>query len=290
MRGDPSLFTEGMAEIVRRTGWAPLGLVPHLDAVARLPAEDALDLVDRKEGRRPDAPIRIAVPLLPRIANIDDLDPLAAEENVDLVLVRAGEALPAPCDLVVLPGSKATIADLAFLRAEGWDIDLLAHCRRGGRVLGLCGGYQILGKWIRDPSGIEGKPGAVAGLGLIDVETVLAPEKRLVEVEGTTADGMPFAGYEMHVGKTEGADTIRAVVRFRDGRCDGATSPDGRVLGTYVHGFFADDRQRAAWLARLRTGVSTTNAYAATVDACLDALAAHVERHVDVDRILSLAR
>ena len=192
------------------------------------------------------------MPLLPCIANFDDLDPLAAEPDVDLVLVRPGEPLPAPCDLVILPGSKATIADLAALRAEGWDIDLAAHRRRGGRILGLCGGYQMLGRSIADPDGIEGPPGRVDGLGLLDIDTVLSGDKRLAAVTGTAvADGTPFAGYEMHIGRTTGPATARPLLHLCDGRDDGAVSADGRVAGTYVHGLFADTRQRAAWLARL---------------------------------------
>jgi adenosylcobyric acid synthase len=295
MRGDASLFDDGMAAIARLTGWAPLGLVPFFNEARRLPAEDALDLADAAQSKRGQANrsggrLRIAVPLLPRIANFDDLDPLAAEPEIELILVPMGEPLPAPCDLVILPGSKATIADLAAFRAAGWDVDLAAHRRRGGRVLGLCGGYQMLGKRLADPAGIEGPAGAVPGLGLLDVETVLTGDKRLVEATGASVDGaVPFRGYEMHVGRTEGPDTARAVLRFADGRLDGAASADGRVVGTYLHGLFADDRQRAAWIERLG-GIAAARDHDAEVDATLDALAAHLERHVAVDRLLSFAR
>jgi adenosylcobyric acid synthase len=290
MRGDARLFDDGMAAIAAATGWAPLGLVPFFDAARRLPAEDAMDLAEAARQTRNGGHIRIAVPQLPRIANFDDLDPLAAEPEVELVMVPPGEPLPAPCDLVILPGSKATIADLAAFRAAGWDIDLAAHCRRGGRVLGLCGGYQMLGRRIADPDGIEGPAGEVAGLGLLDVDTVLTGDKRLVETIGRSIDDdVPFRGYEMHVGRTEGPDALRAVLRFADGRLDGAVSRDGRVVGTYLHGLFADDRQRAAWIARLG-GAAAPRSHDAEVEAVLDALAAHLERHVDIDRLLSFAR
>ncbi len=290
MRGDPTLFDDGMAAIAEMTGWAALGLVSHFDRARLLPAEDAMDLAEAARASRGGGGIRVAVPLLPRIANFDDLDPLAAEPDVELVMVPTGAPLPAPCDLVVLPGSKATIADLAAFRAAGWDIDLAAHVRRGGRVLGLCGGYQMLGRKIADPEGIEGPPGAVDGLGLLDVETVLTGDKRLVETAGeSVADGIPFRGYEMHVGRTGGPDTVRPVLRFADGRLDGAVSTDGRVAGTYLHGLFADDRQRAAWIARLG-GAAGPCSHDAEVEATLDALAAHLERHVAVDALLSLAR
>jgi adenosylcobyric acid synthase len=288
MRGDLSLFDAGMAAIARHTGWPALGLVPFFGAAATLPAEDAMDLADRVQGR-PGGKVRIVVPLLSRIANFDDLDPLAAEPDVELVMVARGRALPC-CDLIVLPGSKATIADLAALRAEGWDIDIAAHVRRGGRVLGLCGGYQMLGRRIADPLGIEGPAGEVAGLGLLDVATALRPEKQLREVAGISlADRTPFHGYEMHMGDTAGPDTDRPLLAFESGRTDGATSADGRIAGTYVHGLFGDDRQRAAWLHRLG-GTPGPHSHDAQVEATLDALAAHLEAHVDIGRLLSLAR
>ncbi|WP_159347154.1 cobyric acid synthase [Roseomonas harenae] len=286
-RGDPTLFADGMALIAARTGWEALGLVPHLLDCARLPAEDALAL-DHAAPRRPGARLRIAVPILPHIANFDDLDPLAAEPAVDLVRVRPGAALPGDADLIILPGSKSTIADLAALRDAGFDTDIAAHIRRGGRVLGLCGGYQMLGRRIADPDGVEGPAGSVAGLGLLDVETELIGEKRLSAVSGR-AEGIPFAGYEMHMGRTEGPDRARPFAQLEPGGAEGATSPDGRVTGTYVHGLFTDDRQRSAWLTRLG-GPPSELAYEAGVEAALDALARHLEAHLDLDHLLALAR
>jgi adenosylcobyric acid synthase len=287
MRGDPTLFASGMEFIARRTGWTALGLVPFFDGARALPAEDAYDLAERPQ--RAGGALRIVVPVLPRIANFDDLDPLGAEPGVTLIMAEPGRPLP-PADLIVLPGSKATIADLKALRARGWDIDILAHHRQGRPVLGLCGGYQILGRTIADPDGIEGPAGSVAGLGLLEVDTVLTPDKRLVEVQGhSLGDGKPFHGYEMHMGRTDGPDTARAVVAFADGRRDGATSADGLVTGTYVHGLFADDAQRAAWLTRFGSAASGLN-HGHLIEATLDALAAHLETHIDIDRLLGLAR
>jgi adenosylcobyric acid synthase len=287
-RGDPALFADGMDAIARATGWLPLGLVPFFPEAEQLPAEDALALRAVAKAK-PDATIRIAVPLLPYIANFDDLDPLAAEPAVDLVRVTPGGALPGDADLIILPGSKATIADLAGLRAAGFDLDIRAHLRRGARVLGLCGGYQMLGRTIADPAGIEGPPGAVDGLALLDVTTTLRGDKRLTPARGTTFDGAPFSGYEMHMGVTEGADCARPFARLADGSADGAVSPDARVMGTNVHGLFADDRQRAAWLERLGAGAATAS-YDGLVEATLDRLAAHLAASIDLDRLLSLAR
>lgn len=287
-RGDPALFADGMALIAERTGWASLGLLPFLPEAAQLPAEDALAL-DHALPRNPGAKLRIAVPILPRIANFDDLDPLIAEPAVEVIRVRPGSALPGDADLVILPGSKATIADLADLRAAGFDVDIAAHVRRGGAVLGLCGGYQMLGREIADPEGVEGPPGAVPGLGLIEVTTVLSGAKRLEPASGTTTDGAGFAGYEMHIGITEGPDRARPFAHLANGAAEGAVSADGRVFGTYVHGLFGKDSQRAAWLARFAAGTPAIG-YEARVEAALDALASHVATHLDLDRLLSLAR
>jgi adenosylcobyric acid synthase len=289
-RGDPALFDEGMRIIAERTGWSALGLVPHFPDAARLPAEDGLGL--RRTGNRPDrGSIVIAVPVTPWISNFDDLDPLREEPGVEVVLVEPGQPLPAEAALVLLPGSKSTIDDLLFIREQGWDIDLKTHVRRGGQVLGLCGGYQMLGRRIDDPLGIEGEAGrSIEGLGLLDVMTTLTAHKRLEAVTGTTLpDGVPFSGYEMHIGETSGPEASeRAFARLGTGRPDGAVSADGRVVGTYVHGLFADDRQRSRWLHRL--GAKTSGlAYEALVDDILDRFADHLEAHLDCDRLFEIS-
>src|SRR6202035_791469 len=254
MRGDPSLFATGMTFVAERTGWAPLGLVPYFRDAPRLAAEDVFGL-EVSPARAPDTAgrrLRVVVPVLPHIANFDDLDPLRLEACVELVLLRNGAPLPVDTDLVILPASKATIADLAALRSCGWDADIIAHARRGGHVLGLCGGYQMLGRSIADPDGIEGPPGSAAGLGLLEVTTELTGDKSLIAVKGrTVADDVAVAGYEMHIGRTIGFGTQRPLLRLDDGRLDGAVSAGGRVAGSDLHGFFAVDAQRAAWLARL---------------------------------------
>jgi adenosylcobyric acid synthase len=287
-RGDAALFADGMARIEAVTGWEALGLVPYFPEARLLPAEDALAL-DRPGSAKPGARLRIAVAILPHIANFDDLDPLEAEPAVELVRVRPGEALPGDADLVILPGSKATIAGLARLREAGFDIDIAAHRRRGGMVLGLCGGYQMLGRAIHDPRAIEGPAGSAPGLGLLDVETTLSAEKRLEPASGVTAEGLPFSGYEMHMGVTEGPDCRRPFARLEGGAAEGAISADGRVIGTYVHGLFADDRQRAGWLQRFAAGAPAI-AYDALIEETLDRLGAHLAANVAIDRLIKLAR
>jgi adenosylcobyric acid synthase len=284
-RGDATLFEGAMTMIAERTGWWAFGLMPFFVGAARLPAEDAFGLGDKKS--RAEGAVTIAVPMLARIANFDDFDPLRMEPSVRLVFVRPGEPLPL-ADLVILPGSKATIADLKFFREQGWDIDLLAHARRGGRILGICGGYQMLGKTVSDPQGMEGPPGESEGLKLLDVATVLTGDKTLRQVEGAClTNGAPFRGYEMHVGETRGADCARPLLRFADGQLDGAVSQSGQIAGAYVHGLFGDDRQRAAWLATL--GTTSGFNYEPTIERTLDALADHCEAHLDCDALLDAA-
>jgi adenosylcobyric acid synthase len=288
-RGDPSLFSDGMATIARHTGWQSLGLVPFFDAAHRLPAEDALGIpIGRSRGE--DERCLIVVLAYPRISNFDDFDPLRLEPGVELVFLKPGEPIPGNASLAILPGSKATIADLASLREAGWDTDLKAHVRRGGHVLGVCGGYQMLGAQISDPDGVEGPAGSAPGLGLLEVETVLQGDKVLVEISGRSTDGTaPFKGYEMHDGRTTGPGCARPLLHFADGRKEGAVSASGRVAGCYVHGLFSDDRQRDHWLRRVANRASGL-VYEADIEVTLDRLAGHVERHVDCDRLFELAR
>ncbi|MDB5589759.1 cobyric acid synthase [Enterovirga sp.] len=287
-RGDARLFADGAAAVVARTGWPCLGIVPFLPAAAHLPAEDALDL-ERRPSRA--GPLRVAVPVLARIANFDDLDPLAMEPGVDLVLVRPGQPIPGDADVVILPGSKSTVGDLAFLRAQGWDIDILAHRRRGGHVLGLCGGYQMLGHTVADPDGVEGPPGEVAGLALLDVATVLTGDKLTVAARGRhLATGESVQGYEIHLGRTTGPDCGRPVLALQSGggeAPDGASSADGLVQGCYMHGLFGSDSFRRAWLAGF--GRSSELAYEAGIEAALDGLADHLAAHLDIPRLLAIA-
>ncbi|MHA1154231.1 MAG: cobyric acid synthase [Alphaproteobacteria bacterium] len=287
-RGDVSLFDEGLAVIRRETGLACFGVVPYFAEARALPAEDALGVAGTPGAN--NGAIKVAVPVLSRIANFDDLDPLMAEPDVAVVFVRPGAALPGDADLVVLPGSKATLADLAFLRAQGWDIDIASHLRRGGQLLGLCGGYQMLGGAVCDPRGIEGKPGEADGLGLLEIETELSGDKTLSEVEGKEiASGEPVRGYEMHVGATTGADLARPMLEL-SGRPEGAVSADGRVMGCYLHGLFAADGFRHAFLSRLRNRATSGLAYEAEIERTLDRLAEHLEAHLDLDALLAAAR
>ncbi len=282
-KGDITLFDDGRDDIVARTGWPCLGVVPWFDDAWKLPAEDMMDIRSATGGS-----CKVVVPQLARMANFDDLDPLAAEPGVTVEIIAPGRPLPGDADLVLLPGSKSTIADLAFFRAQGWDIDLQAHVRRGGHVLGLCGGYQMLGQTIADPDGIEGFAGTVPGLGLLQVDTVMVGDKQVIQRQATAVDtGDMVAGYEIHIGRTQGADSARAWLDI-DGRPEGAASADGRVRGSYLHGLFTADGFRASYLAQL--GVESLPGYEDGVDATLDALADHLERYMDLDALLALAQ
>lgn len=283
-RGDPSLFDDGYRMIAERTGWRGFGVLPWFAGAALLPAEDALDL--RPFG---DGDVTIACLALSRIANFDDLDPLKMHPGVRLAMVRPGQPIPGDAAVVIIPGSKSTRADLAFLRAQGWDIDLRAHHRRGGRILGICGGFQMLGRSIADPGGVEGEAGTTEGLGYLEVETVLSPDKRLTRVSARHASsGLDVAGYEIHLGRTTGPDCGRPFAHISH-VADGARSADGRVEGTYLHGLFASDAFRAAWLGTLGAAAASYS-YQATVEQVLDDLAGHIEAHLDTGGLLELAR
>jgi len=288
-RGDPTLFDEGVRIITERTGWPCFGVVPYIAAAKRLPDEDAMALDGRGANEMISGNIKIAVPRLERIANFDDLDPLAAEADVSVVIVEAGDPISGDANVVLIPGSKATLSDLKHFRAQGWDIDLLAHHRRGGLVIGICGGYQMLGNRVEDPDGIEGPAGGLDGFGLLNISTILSGNKALRKIDGKdTQSGEVVTGYEMHIGDTNGPDTARPWLMLDDDRPDGACSADGRVMGAYVHGVFASDKFRAAFLSGLRSGRVSNLVYEADVEAALDELAAELAEHLDVDGLYKI--
>jgi len=286
-RGDPTLFADGVTTIESRTGWRSFGVVPHFAEASRLPAEDTLGLA----GAHREGGLTVVVPRLPHIANFDDCDPLRLEPSVSLQLAPLDAPLPVAADVIILPGSKSTRADLAALVAAGWDIDLKAFVRRGGMVVGLCGGYQMLGRAVRDPDGLEGAPGESRGLGLLDIVTTLAAPKVTRQTAGTSAmfggEMLPVTGYRIHMGRTEGADCARPAALLDTGP-DGAMTPDGRVIGTYVHGLFGSDPLRAAFLGA--HGRAAAVAYEREVERVLDALADHLAATLDVDGLLALAQ
>ncbi len=291
-RGDAALFDEGMRQIAEFSGLASYGLVPYFPALRRLPAEDAMALEARPHrDAKTESRVVIVVPLLSRIANFDDFDPLKMEPGAEVRMIPPGQPLPRDADVIVLPGSKSTLADLAQIRHEGWDIDILAHARAGGAVLGICAGYQLLGRTIEDRDGIEGPAGSQPGLGLLNVSTEMTGDKTLTRVEGVSVNGsVPILGYEMHIGRTAGPDTSRPLVRFADGRTDGATNVRGTVSGCYLHGLFSSDAFRQDWLRQLGGTASADLDYDREVDAVLDGFARHLEDHLDVDGLLELAQ
>jgi len=277
-RGDVTLFDSGLNEINRFTGWPCFGVIPWLKSAGRLPPEDSvvLERLTRSNG----GALKVAVPVLSRIANFDDLDPLAAEPEIDLVFVRAGERFPSDAGLVVIPGSKSTIADLQDFRAQGWDHDLKLHLRRGGKVIGLCGGYQMLGRRVTDPLGLEGTIREIEGLGLLDIETEMAPEKTVRNSSARSLQyDVPLSGYEIHLGVTRGTDCARPSVLIEN-RPDGAISSDGKVMGTYLHGLFSSDAYRAELLKSFGIEGGAVN-YRQSVDQALDEIAAELEGLLD---------
>lgn len=323
-RGDPKLFDAGVAAIEARTGWPCFGVIPWLAGAASLPAEDAVVLGERpgpangsgpadkagpSDGSMPACAeeseidysnsagsgargagdrLRIVAPMLSRLANFDDADPLRLEPGVDFRWVPPGQPLPRDADVVILFGTKSTLGDLAFMRDQGWDHDVLAHARGGGRVLGLCGGYQMLGAGIADPDGADGPAGEAPGLGLLDVCTEMTGPKTVRPVQGRClTTELPVTGYEIHVGLTTGDDCERPLFDL-DGRADGARSIDGLIEGSYVHGVFSNDEFRRAWLRRAGGGGSNLD-YAAAVERAIDRVADGVDRAVDIEALLDCA-
>jgi adenosylcobyric acid synthase len=281
--GNPELFSEGLNAIVAYTGWPSLGVVPHFANAHRLPAEDAVALDHQLMSQ--NGALKICVFRLPRIANFDDLDPLRLEPGVTVQFIQAGEALPGDCTLAIIPGSKTTMADLEAFRTNGWEIDLAAHVRRGGHVLGLCGGYQMLGQAIHDPLALEGPARSSTGLGLLNVETTLIADKTVnLKAAIHVVSGEQITGYEIHLGNTTGQDCATPFAQSKDG-IDGAVN--GRVAGTYLHGCFAADGFRQAFLKSLGHQ-SSDLAYEALVETTLDELAQHLARHINVDMLLKL--
>lgn len=295
-RGDPSLFDDGLTYIENTTGWRSFGVIPWLDMAGKLPQEDAVSLEQIGRARAEDGgrTIKIAAPMLSRIANFDDLDPLRLEQGVDVQFVPPGQPIPLDVDAVVLLGTKSAIADLRFLRQQGWHHDIRAIARTGRNVLGICGGFQMLGAQIIDKDGHDGDPGTEFGLNLLNVVTTMGSEKTVVQSCGVhEATGIRLSGYEIHVGRSDGPDTLSPFSLLQSGP-DGAVSTKGNVYGTYLHGLFGSDEFRRYWLNQLRPGARSLSnhveSYGHKVDGLLDELANALDNRLDVDALLAGAR
>ena len=277
-RGDISLLTPGLDWLTAQTGKPVFGVLPYLHGL-HLDAEDAVQTAQRAASG--DA-LRVVIPVLPRVSNHTDFDALRAHPQVDVRLVGPGQPIP-PADLIILPGSKSVQADLAWLRANGWEVAIARHLRYGGKLIGICGGMQMLGRRLHDPQGLEGVPGSVDGLGYLDFETTLEAAKQLRQVRGTLAEGgAAIAGYEIHMGVTEGPALARPAVQLDDGRADGAISPDGQILATYLHGLFDAPEACRALLAWAGVRDAQAQDYGALREASLERLADTCEAHLNL--------
>ncbi|QXH48180.1 cobyric acid synthase [Pseudomonas xanthosomatis] len=283
-RGDISLLQPGLDWLEQRTGKPVLGVLPFVTDL-HLEAEDG---IDRRQGQKGERVLKVIVPVLPRISNHTDFDPLRLHPQVDLQFIGPGEPIP-PADLIILPGSKSVRGDLAQLRARGWDTAIVRHLRYGGKLIGICGGLQMLGRQVHDPLGLEGPAGASDGLGLLDYETVLEAEKQLRNVAGTLAlEHSPVAGYEIHAGVTRGPALEQPAVQLADGRCDGAISTDGQILATYLHGLFEGTQSCAALLRWAGLEDVQPVDYEALRERDIERLADLIEQHLDTERLRQL--
>ncbi len=287
-RGELALFDDGVRDIEHFTGWGCRGVIPWINAARSLPQEDTIITgpLFLTSGERASPTVKIVVPIFSRLANSDDFDPLRLEKKVDFEFIQPGRAIPRDVDIIVLGGTKSTLADLEFIREQGWDHDIIAHARAGGKVLGLCGGYQLLGRKIRDPHGIEGPPGEADALGLLNIETEMYEEKVVRTYRGMhKIYNTAISGYEIHIGETTGPDTTRRWIRSEHGE-DGAINPEGNVAGCYAHGLFWSDAFRISWLEDLRKNSSSELAYDAKVEASLEQLANTLEESLDIDALM----
>jgi len=283
-RGDLSLLQPGIDWLEKYTGKPVLGVLPYLHDM-HLEAEDAVNI---QQAAPVQQALRVVVPVLPHISNHTDFDALRLSRDVDLKFVSITD-LTSPADLIILPGSKSVRSDLESLKVYGWPEYIRQHLRYGGRLLGICGGFQMLGCEIHDPAGIEGEPGSTQGLGWLDMQTTLADSKQLRRVEGELlASVASVYGYEIHMGQSCGPALASPVVRG-DSWCDGACSGDGRIMGTYLHGLFEADEAREQLL--VWAGLpSVTNPidYRQQREAAIDRLADAVEKNIDMQKLQAI--
>ncbi|AZF43733.1 Cobyric acid synthase [Pseudomonas sp. R1-43-08] len=283
-RGDIALLQPGLDWLEARTGKPVVGVLPYVMDL-HLEAEDG---IDQRQTDKAAQVLNVVVPVLPRISNHTDFDPLRLHPQVNLQFVGPGQPIPA-ADLIILPGSKSVRSDLAYLRAHGWDTAVARHLRYGGKVLGICGGLQMLGEQVHDPLGLEGPVGSSDGLGLLAFSTTLEQEKQLRNVRGRLLlEDAEVSGYEIHAGVTSGPALANAAVRLDDGRSDGAQSADGQILGTYLHGLFETPAACSALLSW--AGLQDVQAvdYHALRERDIERLADLVENHLDTELLRRL--
>jgi adenosylcobyric acid synthase len=285
-RGDLSLLQPGLEWLEHETGKPVLGVLPYLLGL-HIEAEDSIGQNETVHNDSGGDRLRVVAPVYPRISNHTDFDPLRLHPQVAFTLVGPGQPIPS-ADLIVLPGSKNVRDDLAWLRDNGWETAILRHLRYGGKLIGICGGYQMLGRRIHDPLGLEGDPGSCAGLGLLEIETTLAAEKCLTRVEGMLADsGAKVTGYEIHMGVTQGPALARPALRLTD-KTDGVLSADGQVLATYLHGLFDHPEALSALLDWAGLARAEKIDYLALRQQHIDRLADALEQHLDLDKLAAL--
>ena len=286
-RGDKTLLDPGLEWLERKTGKPVLGVLPYLMGL-HLDAEDAIKT--EQSMAAPGERLRVIAPVFPRISNHTDFDVLRAHPQVELSFIGPGMRIPS-ADLIVLPGSKSVQADLEWLEREGWVHEIKRHLRYGGKLVGICGGMQMLGRMLHDPLGLEGKAGSRAGLGLLEFETTLDSHKQLRQIRGRLIDGAAqVTGYEIHMGLSVGPALLRPAIQFEDGRTDGALSEDGQILVSYLHGLFDDPEACTALLEWAGLSRAEPMDYGALREASIDRTADAISENLRIDSLLGMIR
>ena len=282
-RGNYSLFKEGYDFICKKTQWNGYGVLPYFDKCYRFPAEDSFDIKFKTKKNS----FKIICLQLSRISNFDDLDPLAQEPGITVQMLKRGEKIPNDADFVIIPGSKSTIDDIIFIKENNWDLDLKNHLKKGKPILGICAGFQILGKEVNDPNNIESKQKKIKGLGFLNVSTYMQREKKTIKVSACHLEsGFIFDGFEIHLGETIGPDCKKPFSKI-EGRYEGAISKDGLVMGSYVHGMFKNNQFRSFFLKK-NFGIESNYNYDKNLDLALDEFSNLISKNIQVQKLLNL--
>lgn len=283
-RGDVNLFKQAIDFVYKKTGLECFGVIPWFDNAKNFPAEDSVSIKNINSIKSNNKNIKVSILNLSKIANFDDFDPLVQSDNVDVTLIEKNMSIPSNTDLIIIPGTKSTLKDMQYIYDNGWDIDIKYLVKQGVKILGVCGGYQILGNTISDPFEVEDGVKNISGLGLLNIETIMDQNKTLKEISTKSMiNNETINGYEIHMGVTKGSDTKNCFTKIDDNSFEGAMSNCGNIMGTYIHGLFNNDGFRNGFYDFIKNDVNTNEVFENKVDKTLNELADFLEKHTDIE-------